>query len=94
MYIQIFGELNKKLFQVITTILLNCCPANRPRIHLTGKAKTPLACWKARDAHGNELPAPIMPMSESEVIVRFVFCGGLKRKGIVMIVKLFLMLCI
>lgn len=34
------------LFQVISAILINCIPKESPLINLTGKAKTPLSCWK------------------------------------------------
>lgn len=55
---------------MITAIIQNCCPAGQPLINLNGKAKTPVACWKARDKHGNEMPAPDFIGSESEVIFR------------------------
>ncbi|GMS82240.1 hypothetical protein PENTCL1PPCAC_4415 [Pristionchus entomophagus] len=51
--------------QVISAILRNCIPKDKPLINLTGKAKTPLSCWKV---HGHK--APEFDMSESEVIFR------------------------
>ncbi|GMT13457.1 hypothetical protein PFISCL1PPCAC_4753, partial [Pristionchus fissidentatus] len=58
----------KKLWsgkQLISAILRNCIPKDKPLINLTGKAKTPLSCWKVR-GHA----APEFNMSESEVIFR------------------------
>ncbi|GMR34290.1 hypothetical protein PMAYCL1PPCAC_04485, partial [Pristionchus mayeri] len=51
--------------QVISAILRNCIPKGKPLINLTGKAKTPLTCWKVR---GHNVPE--FNMSESEVVFR------------------------
>lgn len=51
--------------QVVSAVLLNCVPEDRPKINLSAKAKTPLACWKVRG-----FEAPAFPMSESEVVFR------------------------
>lgn len=51
----------------MTAILLNNIPNGCPPINLNGKAKTNVNCWKVR-GYG----APPFPMSESEVIIRYV----------------------
>lgn len=57
--------------QVITAIIQNCCPTSCPSINLTGKAKTSIKCWQARDIKLNKkFPVPQFEMSESEVIFR------------------------
>ncbi|CAJ0960345.1 unnamed protein product, partial [Mesorhabditis belari] len=62
--------------QVISTIVLNCIPAGYPKVNLTGKAKTPVKCWKVR-----EKDPPTFRMSESEVIFRQgeLLCGVLDK---------------
>ncbi|KAM3719071.1 DNA-directed RNA polymerase I subunit [Dirofilaria immitis] len=51
--------------QIITTVLKNCIPQNKPLLNIRSRAKTPLSCWKVED-----YPAPKFSMSESEVIFR------------------------
>ncbi|OZC04967.1 RNA polymerase Rpb1, domain 5 [Onchocerca flexuosa] len=51
--------------QIISTVLRNCIPLNKPLLNIRSKAKTPLSCWKVEDH-----PAPKFDMSESEVIFR------------------------
>lgn len=59
------------LIKVITAIMHNCCPQDKPFINLAGKAKTGLTCWKCVDPHtGKDFPTPSFNMSESEVIFR------------------------
>ncbi|KAL7073206.1 hypothetical protein ACQ4LE_007516 [Meloidogyne hapla] len=68
--------------QVLTAIIQNCCPSDKPQINLTGKAKTPLTCWKARDPlTGDEMNTPSFEMSESNVIIRRgqLLCGVLDK---------------
>ncbi|KAF7635359.1 DNA-directed RNA polymerase subunit [Meloidogyne graminicola] len=75
----------KKLWsgkQVITSIIQNCCPLDKPKINLTGKAKTSLTCWKARNpTTGEEMKTPSFGMSESNVIIRRgeLLCGVLDK---------------
>uniref|UniRef100_A0A915MIJ9 DNA-directed RNA polymerase n=1 Tax=Meloidogyne javanica TaxID=6303 RepID=A0A915MIJ9_MELJA len=69
-------------FDVITAIIQNCCPSDKPQINLSGKAKTPLTCWKARDPFtGDEMNTPSFEMSESNVIIRRgqLLCGVLDK---------------
>ncbi|VDN30044.1 unnamed protein product, partial [Gongylonema pulchrum] len=47
--------------QIISTILRNCIPLDKPLLNLRSKAKTPLSCWKV---DGCEMPE--FNMSESE----------------------------
>ncbi|KHJ88861.1 RNA polymerase Rpb1, domain 2 [Oesophagostomum dentatum] len=51
--------------QVISCIIKNCVPKDKPLINLTSKSKTPLACWKVRG-----FDTPQQNMSESEVVFR------------------------
>uniref|UniRef100_A0A915PTK2 DNA-directed RNA polymerase subunit n=1 Tax=Setaria digitata TaxID=48799 RepID=A0A915PTK2_9BILA len=51
--------------QIISTILKNCIPLDKPLLNIKSKAKTPLLCWKVENH-----PAPKFTMSESEVIFR------------------------
>uniref|UniRef100_A0A8R1HYD6 DNA-directed RNA polymerase subunit n=1 Tax=Caenorhabditis japonica TaxID=281687 RepID=A0A8R1HYD6_CAEJA len=51
--------------QVVTTIVKNCIPENKPLINLDGKAKTPLSCWVVP---GHQPPP--FEMSESHVVFR------------------------
>ncbi|VDN06178.1 unnamed protein product [Thelazia callipaeda] len=51
--------------QIISTVLKNCIPADKPLLNITSKAKTPLSCWKVEN-HAT----PKLAMSESEVIFR------------------------
>uniref|UniRef100_A0A1I7XEJ0 DNA-directed RNA polymerase n=1 Tax=Heterorhabditis bacteriophora TaxID=37862 RepID=A0A1I7XEJ0_HETBA len=51
--------------QVISCIIHNCVPTEKPLINLTSKAKTPLTCWKVRGFR-----TPDFCMSESEVVFR------------------------
>ncbi|VDK70924.1 unnamed protein product [Onchocerca ochengi] len=51
--------------QIISTVLRNCIPLDKPLLNIRSKAKTPLSCWKVGDH-----PAPKFDMSESEVIFR------------------------
>lgn len=45
----------------------NCIPEGRPRINLSGKAKTALSCWKVLGVDANLQ----FDMSESQVIFRY-----------------------
>ena len=54
------------IFQVISCIIKNCVPKDKPLINLTSKSKTPVACWKVRG-----FDAPQQNMSESEVVFRY-----------------------
>ncbi|CAJ0587084.1 unnamed protein product, partial [Mesorhabditis spiculigera] len=62
--------------QVISAIIINCIPADKPKINLEGKAKTSVKCWKARG-----FDAPSFSMSESEVVFREgeLLCGVLDK---------------
>ncbi|EYB99100.1 hypothetical protein Y032_0125g1285 [Ancylostoma ceylanicum] len=51
--------------QVISCIIKNCVPKDKPLINLTSKSKTPLSCWKVRG-----FDVPQQNMSESEVVFR------------------------
>ncbi|VDM52658.1 unnamed protein product [Angiostrongylus costaricensis] len=51
--------------QVISCIIKNCVPRDKPLINLVSKSKTPLSCWKVRGFN-----TPPYNMSESEVVFR------------------------
>ncbi|KAJ1354894.1 hypothetical protein KIN20_011981 [Parelaphostrongylus tenuis] len=51
--------------QVISCIIKNCVPRDKPLINLESKSKTPLSCWKVPGFN-----TPQHNMSESEVIFR------------------------
>ncbi|RCN44702.1 RNA polymerase Rpb1, domain 2 [Ancylostoma caninum] len=53
------------LSKVISCIIKNCVPKDKPLINLTSKSKTPLSCWKVRG-----FDVPQQNMSESEVVFR------------------------